>query len=136
MYSIWFSIHEVQCPIWWLLGAASNFFCCNKKTVLTKDYKCQHRILKHNMGCMSLLNLAEYYKLLQHLHSDYDRKWTILNRMLHFDWQNVTMQFNYLTGLYHLFWSSHALFGVSHCLHLAKVKLMGHPQIFLTMRLW
>ena len=32
---------------------------------------------------------------------------------------------NYLTGMYHLFWSSHALFGVSHCfaLHLAKVKL-------------
>ena len=40
---------------------------------------------------------------------------------------------NYLTGLYHLFWSSHALFGVSHCLNLAKVKLIGHPQIFLKM---
>ena len=38
---------------------------------------------------------------------------------------------NYLTGLYHLFWSSHTLFGVSHCLCLAKVKLIGHPQIFL-----
>ena len=38
---------------------------------------------------------------------------------------------NYLTGLYHLFWSSHALFGVSHCLRLAKVNLIGHPQIFL-----
>ena len=39
---------------------------------------------------------------------------------------------NHFTGLYHLFWSSHALFGVSHCLRLAKVKLTGHPQIFLT----
>ena len=38
---------------------------------------------------------------------------------------------NYFTGLYHLLWSSHALFGVSHCLRLAKVKLIGHPQIFL-----
>ena len=38
---------------------------------------------------------------------------------------------NHFTGLYHLFWSSHALFGVSHCLRLAKVKLIGHPQIFL-----
>ena len=38
---------------------------------------------------------------------------------------------NQLTGLYHLFWSSHALFGVWHCLCLAKVKLVGHPQIFL-----
>ena len=38
---------------------------------------------------------------------------------------------NYTTGSYHLFWSSHALFGVSHCLRLAKVKLIGHPQIFL-----
>ena len=40
---------------------------------------------------------------------------------------------NYLTGLYHLFWSSRALFGVSHCLRLAKVKLIGHPQIFLNL---
>ena len=38
---------------------------------------------------------------------------------------------NYLTGLYQLFWSSQALFGVSHRLRLAKVKLIGHPQIFL-----
>ena len=38
---------------------------------------------------------------------------------------------NYSTGLFHLFWSSHALFGVSHCLHLAKAKLIRHPQIFL-----
>ena len=38
---------------------------------------------------------------------------------------------NYLIGLYYLFWSSHALFGASHCLRLAKVKLIGHPQIFL-----
>ena len=29
---------------------------------------------------------------------------------------------NHFNGLYHLFWSSHALFGVSHCLRLAKVK--------------
>ena len=38
-----------------------------------------------------------------------------------------------LNGLYHVFWSSHTLFGVSHCLHLAKVKLrpIGNPQIFL-----
>ena len=35
---------------------------------------------------------------------------------------------NRFTGLYHLFCSSHALFGVSHCLRLAKVKLIGHPQ--------
>ena len=41
---------------------------------------------------------------------------------------------NYFTGLYHLFWSSHALLGVSHCLRLAKVKLIGHPQIFLTLK--
>ena len=40
-------------------------------------------------------------------------------------------KFNYLTGLYHLFWSSHTLFGVSQCLRIAKVKLIGHPQIFL-----
>ena len=25
---------------------------------------------------------------------------------------------------------THELFGVSHCLRLAKVKLIGHPQIF------
>ena len=37
----------------------------------------------------------------------------------------------FFTGLYHLFWSSHALSGVSHCLRLAKVKLIGHRQIFL-----
>ena len=37
---------------------------------------------------------------------------------------------NYLTILYHLFWSSHASFGVSHCLRLTNVKLIGHPQIF------
>ena len=32
---------------------------------------------------------------------------------------------NHFTGLCHLFWSSHALFGVSHCLLLAKVKLIS-----------
>ena len=37
---------------------------------------------------------------------------------------------NYLTGLYQLFRSAQALFGVSHCLRLAKVKLIGHSQIF------
>ena len=46
-------------------------------------------------------------------------------------WSCLFNLINYLTDLYHLFWFSHALFGVSHCLRLVKVKLLGHPQIFL-----